>query len=172
MHPRPPDCDRMKHVRRFWLQGVLALCAVATIGLLIWPAGSADLAPAPPAERYSGPDLQTRRGGPVPGFAIRLSSATDSAAAAPPPVEALPVLVGIAGRQAYLRSAATGEVERVSIGQEIDGWRLVSVGARSANLRGASGDKRIEMFSVPADPVPFVAPQPTPGAPGQPTSGG
>lgn len=172
MHPRPPDGDRMKLVRQYWLQGVLALCAVATIGLLVWPAGSADLAPAPPVELHSGPDLQTRRSGPVPGFAIRLTSATDPVSAAPPTVEALPVLVGIAGRRAYLRSAATGEVERVSIGQEIDGWRLVSVGARSANLRGASGDKRIEMFSAPADPATAVAPQPTPGDLNQPISGG
>jgi len=162
----------MKLVRQYWLHGVLGLCALGTIGLIAWPASSVGPVSAPPAERYSGPDIQTRRGGPVPGFAIRLSSGNDQPSAVPQTAEAVPVLVGIAGRRAYLRSGATGEVVRVSIGQEIDGWRLVSVGTRSANLRGTSGDTRIEMFNTGSGAAAPVTPVPAAGEPGQPISGG
>jgi hypothetical protein len=124
----------------------MGLCTLLTLGLLIWPTGGPDPAAPPAAERYAGPDIETRRGGPVLGFALRLGGPAAAPEAAPAP-EALPVLVGIAGRQAYLRSAS-GEVERVSIGQEIDGWRLVAVSARAATLRGPDGDRRIEMFAA------------------------
>lgn len=141
----------MTHLRRYWLPGLLGLSALLTLGLLAWPTGAARLAPPAAAERYTGPDIETRRGGPVVGFALRLSGPDAAPAAAPPP-EALPVLVGIAGRRAYLRNAG-GEVERVSIGQEIDGWRLVAVSARAAILRGPDGDRRIEMFASGPDPA-------------------
>ena len=124
----------------------MGLCALLTLGLLFWPAGAADPVGPPAAERYAGPDIETRRGGPVRGFALRLGGPAAAPEAAPPP-EALPVLVGLAGRQAYLRNAG-GEVERVSIGQEIDGWRLVAVSARGATLRGPDGDRRLEMFAA------------------------
>lgn len=141
----------MTPLRRHWLAGLLILCAILTLGLLLWPSGAAGPARPPVTERYTGPNLETRRGGPVMGFALRLSGpAADPQV--PPAVEALPVLVGIAGRRAYLRGT-DGEVERVSIGQEIDGWRLVAVSARTATLRGPNGDRRVEMFSVPANPA-------------------
>lgn len=124
----------------------MGLCALLTLGLLFWPAGAADPVGPPAVERYAGPDIETRRSGPVRGFALRLGGPAAAPEAGPAP-EALPVLVGIAGRQAYLRSAS-GEVERVSIGQEIDGWRLAAVSARTATLRGPSGDRRIEMFAT------------------------
>jgi hypothetical protein len=133
------------HLRRYWLPGLLGLCALLTLGLLAWPTGAARPLGPPAPERYAGPDIETRRGGPVVGFALRLGGPAALPEAAPTP-EALPVLVGIAGRQAYLRNAG-GEVERVSIGQEIDGWRLVGVGGRVATLRGPDGDRRIEMFA-------------------------
>lgn len=161
----------MKLARQYWLQAILGLCTMITIGLILWPANSGDPAPTPTPERYAGPDIQTRKGGRMPGFAIRLRSGTGEASAAPQPIEALPVLVGIAGRRAYLRSATTGEVERVTIGQEIDGWRLVSVGARSASLRGPSGDRRIEMFSA-SGAQPAAAPLSTMGDPSQSNNGG
>ncbi len=145
----------MTRLRQHWLPGLLGLCTLLTLGLLFWPAGAADPVGPPAAERYAGPDIETRRGGPVVGFALRLGGPAAPPEAAPPP-EALPVLVGIAGRSAYLRNAG-GEVERVSIGQEIDGWRLVGVAARAATLRGPDGDRRIEMFTA-GSPVPATGP--------------
>lgn len=146
----------MTRLRRYWLHGLLGLCALLTLGLLAWPTGAGRPPGPPAAERYAGPDIETRRGGPVVGFALRLAGPDTTPQAVPPP-EALPVLVGIAGRRAYLRSTASGEVERVSIGQEIDGWRVVSVSARSATLRGPDGDRRIEMFAARPDPANGVA---------------
>lgn len=160
----------MTRLRQHWLPGLLGLCALLTLGLLFWPAGAADPVGPPAAERYAGPDIETRRGGPVLGFALRLGGPAAPPQAAPPP-EALPVLVGIAGRRAYLRNAG-GEVERVSIGQEIDGWRLVAVSGRAATLRGADGDRRIEMFAVGADPAASGAAAPVPGEASPPIQGG
>ena len=160
----------MTRLRRYWLHGLLGLCALLTLGLLAWPTGAARPPGPPAAERYAGPDIETRRGGPVVGFALRLGGPATAPEAAPPP-EALPVLVGIAGRRAYLRNAG-GEVERVSIGQSIDGWRLVAVSARAATLRGPDGDRRIEMFAVAADPAASGAAPPVTGEASPPIQGG
>lgn len=159
--------DRVKIVARHWLPGLLVLCTVATVGLLVWPAASAPPLPRPAAEHYRGPDIETHRVGPVSKFALRLASASAPTATAPAVVEAVPVLVGVAGRRAYLRSAATGEVEGISIGGSIDGWRLVSVAARTATLRGADGDRRVEMFATasPALTPGPVGVQPSPVPP-------
>lgn len=160
----------MTRLRRYWLPGLLGLCALLTLGLLAWPTGAARPPGSPAAERYAGPDIETRRGGPVVGFALRLGGPAAPPQAGPPP-EALPVLVGIAGRRAYLRNAG-GEVERVSIGQEIDGWRLVAVSSRAATLRGADGDRRIEMFSSGPDPAASGPAAAVPGAAPPPIQGG
>ena len=161
----------MTLVHRYGLPGLLGLCALLTLGLLLWPAGVADPVGPPKADRYAGPDIETRRGGPVVGFALRLGRPAAPPQAAPPP-EALPVLVGIAGRRAYLRSTAGGEVERVSVGQEIDGWRLVAVSARAATLRGPDGDRRIEMFATQPDPARGGGAQPATGPTPPPIQGG
>lgn len=160
----------MTHLRRYWLPGLLGLCAVMTLALIAWPTGAARPSGPPAAERYAGPDIETRRGGPVVGFALGLGGPAAPPDAAPPP-EALPVLVGIAGRRAYLRNAG-GEVERVAVGQSIDGWRLVAVSARAATLRGADRDRRIEMFAVAADPAASGAALPVPGEASPPIQGG
>jgi len=75
-------------------------------------------------------------------------------------------------RRAYLRSTASGEVERVSIGQEIDGWRLVAVSSRAATLRGTSGDKRVEMFAARPDPAANVVAATASGEASPPIQGG
>ena len=154
----------MMRLRQYWLPGLLGLCALLTLGLLAWPTGAARPNAPPAADRYAGPDLGTRRGGPVQGFALRLAGSDAAPQAAPPP-EALPVLVGIAGRRVYMRGA-DGEVERVSIGQELDGWRLVAVTARAATLRGPGGDRRIEMFAAEIAAPATTAAGETPPVPG------
>lgn len=178
MHLGPAHGDRVTIGPRHWLPGLLGLCAVVTVGLLVWPAASAAPPARPPADHYRGPDIETRRVGPVSKFALRLASPDLPAPATPEAVEAVPVLVGVAGRRAYLRSAATGEVEGVSIGASIDGWRLVSVSARAATLRGATGDKRVQMFaptsatSQPEAGVAAATPASPPAAPIDPPTGG
>lgn len=148
----------MKALTRFWLSGLLGLCAVLTLALLFWPVGVAVPATASTAERYLGADHSARNGGRVARFALRLQ-AVGADEAAPAAVEALPILVGLAGRRAYLRAPDTGEIEGVSIGQALGGWRLVAVTARTATVRGTGGDRRLELFSVAtAPPAPTATP--------------
>ncbi|MEJ6790937.1 hypothetical protein BrevBR_15445 [Brevundimonas sp. BR2-1] len=155
----------MKIGVRHWLSGLLGLCAVVTIGLLVWPSASARPLPRPAADHYRGPNIEMRRAGPVSKFPLRLAS-PNAPAAPPDAIEAVPVLVGVAGRRAYLRSTVTGEVEGVTVGASVDGWRLVSVKRRAAILRGSDGDKRVEMFAAAP-----VAPEPAPtGGPPSPIS--
>ncbi|HYC98456.1 hypothetical protein [Brevundimonas sp.] len=155
----------MTKLARHWAPGLLGLCALVTLLLLVWPAAAARPAAAPAAERYLGPDHQTRRGGPMTGFAIRLGS-TDALSDAPAPA-AVPALVGLAGRRAWLRSAATGEVEGVAVGQTLDGWRLVAVTTRTVTLRGPEGDRRLEVFAAgpPPTPAPGAGTMAAPAAP-------
>lgn len=150
----------MRRLALHWPAVVLGLCALVTLVILIWPAGAAHPSAPPPVERYLGPDHQARRSGPVPGFALRLQAAGVQEAS--PVVEALPVLVGLTDRRAYLRSAQSGEVEGVGIGQTLDGWRLVSVARRSATVRGPAGDRRLELFATTA-PTTEADPSPKTG---------
>lgn len=145
----------MKRLALHWPAFVLGACALATLAILVWPVGAAGPSAPPAAERYLGPDHQARRSGPVPGFALRLQAAGVEQAA--PVVEALPVLVGLTDRRAYLRSAQSGEVEGVAVGQTLDGWRLVSVSRRSATVRGPAGDRRLGLFAA-TTPTPEVDP--------------
>jgi hypothetical protein len=161
----------MMQLRLYWLPGLLGLCALLTLGLLVWPASAADPVARPAVARYSGPDIETRRGGPVSGFALRLAGPPAAPPAATPP-EALPVLVGIAGRRVYLRSPGSDEVVGVSIGQSLDGWRLVGVGARAATLSGPDGDRRIAMFAAGAGSPGTSDPMLSQAPPVQPPGGG
>jgi hypothetical protein len=64
---------------------------------------------------------------------------------------AVPTLVGIAGSAVYLRGS-TGETTRVLRGEEIDGWKLVSVRDRTAVIRGPGGDRTLALFERPSEP--------------------
>lgn len=138
----------MRRLRSHWLQALLAACALITLALLLIP-GREDAPVPPPSEpRYAGGDFQARPASRLPAFILSLSGA---AATAAPPVSAqpLPTLVGLAGRSAYLRGASSGETERITVGGEFEGWRVVEIGVRAVTLRGPAGDKRLELFTLP-----------------------
>ena len=139
-------------------QLILGACALVTAGLLLWPAGTAS-APLPGAAApYRGPVRQLREVAPNPEFPLRLAGAGGATAPAAD-VQPVPVLVGIAGSAAYLRSAATGATERVSRGGVLDGWTLRAVGARTVTLTGPGGDRRLELFAAGPDAAgPAAAP--------------
>lgn len=156
-----------------WSHGLAGFCALTTVALLVWPMASPAIKHDTPTPSYAGPAHPARRASPVVGLPIRLTYNAGPAAVVTPAAEAVPALVGISGRSAYLRSAATGEVERVQIGQTIDGWRLVAVSARTATLRGASGDRRLEMFAAASPEAgPTFAPDPAPNVMVPPPEGG
>jgi len=139
----------MRRLRSHWLQALLAACALITLALLLIP-GWRDAPVPPPSEpRYAGGDFQARPASRLSAFILSLSGAADTA---PSPVNAqpLPTLVGLAGRSAYLRGASSGATERISVGGEFEGWRVIAIGVRAVTLRGPAGDKRLELFALPA----------------------
>lgn len=138
----------MSWLRLYWAQGLLGVCALVSGVIFAWPSGGNAPVVAAQPERYSGPVFADRKGGVLPGFPLRLA-ARGAAEAPPPAAEALPVLVGIANGQAYLRSAASGEVERIARGQTIDGWRVSSVGVRSVTVSNGETEQKVTMFTTP-----------------------
>lgn len=159
-------------LRRYWLQALLGVCGLVTIALLAWPAGSETASGAAAAPRYAGPVFAARKAGAPLGFPLQLTTA-NALSTASTAAEPLPVLVGLAAGQAYLRSAATGEVERVRRGQSVDGWQVVAVGARSVTVRGSSGDERLDLFkpTPPAAAAEAVPPGGVPAVAGPPPVG-
>ena len=141
----------MKRLRAYWLHGVLGACALLTLALILVPQSENAPAAPPQEKRFAGRDFEARPAARLQNFVLSLSA--PAAAASPANAEPLPTLVGLAGRSVYLRSASSGETERLSVGQEFDGWRLVAVGARAITLRGPAGDRRLELFALP-DPEP------------------
>lgn len=155
-------------VRTYWLAALLMLLALTTVALLVWPRGEA--APATPtATRYTGPDFPARKTTSPRSFPIRVGGDREDA---PQPVtaQALPVLTGIAGGSAYLRSTATGEVQRLTRGESLDGWRLLSVRSREVVLGNGETEQRLALFAPTTSPTPApspaaVQPQPQPSTP-------
>lgn len=138
----------MNWLRLYWAQGLLGVCALVSGVIFAWPSdGDAPVVEAMP-ERYNGPVFADRKGGVLPGFPLRLT-APSIAEAPPPAAEALPILVGIANGQAYLRSVASGEVERVARGQTIDSWQVVYVGGRSVTLSNGHTEREVAVFTTP-----------------------
>lgn len=142
-------------------QLILGACALATAGILLWPAGATPAPQVGAAPQYRGPIRQLREVAVSPEFPLRLAGSGGPTAPAAD-VQPVPVLVGIAGSAAYLKSAATGATERVSRGGVLDGWTLRAVGARTVTLAGPGGDRRLDLFAAPADAaVPAAAPLPS-----------
>ncbi len=158
--------------RKLWLYGYGCACALTTAALLVLPVSTPGRAEAPEAERYAGADHRLRTTAPsAAALPIRFASAeADPATGAAP--SALPALIGIAGGSVWLKSATTGEVERVAAGAELDGWRVAAVKARSATLARGEERQTLELYRVPSSqgvaraapsaPNGLVAPTPPP----------
>lgn len=149
-------------VRTYWLPAVLVLLALTTAGLLVWPQGEA--APATrTATRYVGPNFPARETTAPRGFSIRIGGVREDMAQ-PAPDQALPVLTGIASGSVYLRSATTGEVQRLTQGDSLDGWRLLSVRAREVTVGNGEAEQRLTLFAATVPPS-TPAPASTPSTP-------
>lgn len=139
------------------------VCTVLTIGLLAWPVRPTQDPVPVQASHYAGPEYAVRRTSPatVPG-PLRLTSSQPVTAAPAPPVVAAPTLIGLLGnRQAYLRSATSGEIERVAVGSVIDGWRVTAMSGRTVTVSGPGGQQALRIFDRDA-PVAATDPPPTP----------
>jgi hypothetical protein len=136
----------------------LAVCAAGALGLLLWPLPQPASPPRPADGVYRGPEHQTLEVAARAGGAILRLSASAEPAAAPPPAAA-PTLVGIiGGREAYLRSATSGEVVRVTPGALIEGWRVAGIDGRSLTLVMGSERRRLRMFDRPEQPAAPLGP--------------
>lgn len=145
-------------------QLILGVCALATAGLLLWPADPTIAPHAGAPSPYRGPVRQLRDVAVTPEFPLRLAGSGGATAPAAD-VQPAPVLVGIAGSAAYLKSAATGATERVSRGRTLDGWTLKAVGARTVTLTGPGGDRRLDLFAAGPDTATPAAAPPVSGPP-------
>lgn len=139
----------MTGFKAYWIYAIAAVCTVVTLGLLLWPETAPPAVATPRADGYAGPVFQMQSTTRAQTSVLQLASERQDAT--PAPTVPTPALVGIIGRSVYLRSASTGETTRVTINQEMDGWRVIAVGSRTATLRGASGDQRLELFSAAKD---------------------
>lgn len=135
----------MRLALHHWPQGVLAGCLIVAGGLALWPAADQGERAPPEPPAYRGAVFELRRGGSDNAFPLR-SESTASATLAPT-ASSPPALVGVAGRAVYLRSAANGAVERLTVGAALDGWSVTTVGSRHAVVRGPGGEVRLDLFS-------------------------
>ena len=131
----------------------LGACATASAALMFWPQAQA----APPKDKrtnvYGGVEHQTRETGPRPSDAVFVLTGSAQPVPAAPQTTA-PVLVGIAGRFVYLKSASSGETVRVSIGRSLDGWKVTAVRGRTITLEGTGGRREMSLFEKPASVEP------------------
>lgn len=121
--------------------GTLAVLAIA---IYVWPIGSGEKPPAK-ADRYAGPEHQMRRAGMSAETPVVQIAVVDAGR----PVEtaaALPVLVGISGRTAWLKSANSGAVAGADVGDEVEGWTVTSVGPRRVAVKSGARTETLELF--------------------------
>lgn len=128
-----------------WLGG----CAATSAGLVFWPTAQATSPTDPKAIVYGGVEHQIRKTGARPGDAVFVLTGSAQLPQATPQA-ASPSLVGIVGRSAYLRSAASGDTVGVSIGESLDGWELAAVRGRTVTLDGPGGRREMSLFDKPA----------------------
>ncbi|QDH72311.1 hypothetical protein [Brevundimonas sp. M20] len=139
----------MKIAGRYLLPALLGGCAALTLGLLLWPQPEPASAQAPAQARFDGPTFETRPSTRLTVFPFSLGALRTE-----PVADAVqtPTLVGIAGSTAYLKGS-DGEVIRVRSGEELDGWKLVSVRGRTVLLRGPTGDRALALFAPAPAPA-------------------
>lgn len=134
-----------------WTIGVGLACLMAAGTIRLWPAAEPIDAQPPSTARYSGSMLEPARSGITPMPSLRLVSVGGADAVSASEVAA-PNLVGVitAGgtRAAYLRSAESGAVERVAVGGELDGWRVVAVTAANVTLEQDGRLAQAGLFAI------------------------
>lgn len=157
------NLHRLRNAPNVFCAGCLAVTAV----ILAWPAHEPAAPAKPRSPKYRGVDHRSIRASMAapPAFTFSVNAAEEAAA---PSASALH-LVGIAGARAWLRSSTSGEVTAVRAGDDVDGWRILGVAARSVTVRGPGGEQRLTLFS----PAPVASAAPAAGSdtpPGLPTT--
>lgn len=123
-------------------RGVLAGCLVLAGLIFVIPL-------APTASSSASPEEFTGQIAEVRVTSIPAETGFRFSTSSPAPTDAgsvaVPRLVGIAGRSAYLRGAS-GETERVSVGDELDGWSVARIEEKSVTLTDGARSEQLTMF--------------------------
>lgn len=167
---------------------ILAGAAVLAALITFWPGEeqgtvAADLLPASSGPRIAAAGVEE------PSSAARMTrfagagtpvSAEGAAAPAdpppPPPADALPVLVGVMGKDGALTGyfSSNGQSVRARRGDSVDGWRVVSLGRRDARLVKGRKSLKASLFTARSGPLSPAMTAPERGAfvPAPPTNPG
>jgi len=144
---------------------ILAAAAVLAVAVTVWPGEERDTVAAGLLPASNGPRLAAA-GTEEPSSAARMTrfaaagaplAAADEteAPAAPPPADLTPVLVGVMGRDGALTGyfSTNGASVRARKGDDIDGWRVVSLGRRDARLVKGRQVLKVSLFSARSGPL-------------------
>lgn len=147
---------------------ILAGAAVLAAAITFWPGEELDTVAEGLLPASSGPRIAAA-GVEEPSSAARVTrfaaagaplSAEAGAAAAPdvpppPPADALPVLVGVMGKDGGLTGyfSSNGMSVRARRGDSVDGWRVVSLGRRDARLVKGRRSLKVALFTSRSGPL-------------------
>lgn len=146
---------------------VLAVAAVLAVAVTVWPgeeqgrvadgllpAGAGPRLAAAGVEEPSSAARMTRFAAAGAPVAADISGAVE-AAPPPPAPDALPVLVGVMGRDGSLTGyfSSNGQSVRARRGDSVDGWRVVSLGRRDARLVKGRRTLKAALFSARSGPL-------------------
>ena len=159
---------------------ILAGAAVLAALITFWPGEeqgtiAADLLPASSGPRIAAAGVEE------PSSAARMTRFAGGAAAPaepppPPPADALPVLVGVMGKDGALTGyfSSNGLSVRARRGDSVDGWRVVSLGRRDARLVKGRKSLTASLFTARSGPLSpaMTAPERRAFVPAPPTNPG
>lgn len=154
---------------------ILAGAAVLAVAVTFWPGEERDIAaegllPASAAPRLAVAAMEeassaarmTRFAG--AGAPAVADAAAEAGPPPPPPADALPVLVGVMGRDGQLTGyfSSNGMSIRARRGDSVDGWKVTALGRREARLVKGRKVLMAALFTPRGGPLspPMAAPPP------------
>lgn len=155
---------------------ILAGAAILAVAVTFWPGEERDIAaegllPASAAPRLAVAAMEeassaarmTRFAG-AGAPALADAVAAEAGPPPPPPADALPVLVGVMGRDGQLTGyfSSNGMSIRARRGDSVDGWKVAALGRREARLVKGRKVLKAALFTARGGPLspPMAAPPP------------
>ena len=145
---------------------ILAAAAVVAAAVTLWPGQEPDTVAAGVLPASGGPRLaEIETAMEEPSSAARMTrfaaagaplAVAETPEAAPPPrADETPVLVGVMGRDGALTGyfSANGLSVRARRGDEVDGWRVASLGRRDARLVKGRKVLKLSLFTARSGPL-------------------
>lgn len=141
------------------LLATLAAAAAVSAAVALWPTGEAETAPGPAAaappppsdarEEASTAARQVTFAPPAQALVAEGEAVIGPAAPPAPPVDRLPILVGVSGSDGrpvgYFSS--NGQVYRARRGEKVEGWTVTALSRREARLVRGRKQLRVSLFA-------------------------